>query len=73
VLADQPVIVIEHVPGGRAAELHRRREPRSRIGPGWSCCSFSFATLSSTGLSDVVPIRPFARSLVTIEQLAGLR
>ena len=32
----------------------------------------SFTTLSSTGLSDVVPIRPFARSLVMIEQVAGL-
>jgi len=32
----------------------------------------SFTTLSSTGLSDVVPIRPFARSLVMIEQLAGV-
>ena len=32
----------------------------------------SFTTLSSTGLSDVVPIRAFARSLVMIEQLVGL-
>jgi hypothetical protein len=32
----------------------------------------SFTTLTSTGLSDVVPVRPFARSLVMIEQLAGL-
>jgi hypothetical protein len=32
----------------------------------------SFTTLSSTGLSDVVPVEPFARSLVMIEQLAGL-
>jgi hypothetical protein len=32
----------------------------------------SFTTLSSTGLSDVVPIRAFARSLVMIEQLAGV-
>ena len=32
----------------------------------------SFTTLSSTGLSDVVPIKPFARALVMIEQLAGL-
>jgi hypothetical protein len=32
----------------------------------------SFTTLTSTGLSDVVPIRPFARGLVMIEQLAGL-
>lgn len=32
----------------------------------------SFTTLTSTGLSDVVPVEPFARSLVMIEQLAGL-
>jgi hypothetical protein len=32
----------------------------------------SFTTLSSTGLSDVVPIKPFARSLVMMEQLAGV-
>lgn len=32
----------------------------------------SFTTLSSTGLSDIVPVKPFARSLVMIEQLAGL-
>ena len=32
----------------------------------------SFTTLSSTGLSDVVPVEPFARGLVMIEQIAGL-
>ena len=32
----------------------------------------SFTTLSGTGLSDIVPIRPFARSLVMLEQLAGI-
>jgi hypothetical protein len=32
----------------------------------------SFTTLSSTGLSDVVPVQAPARSLVMIEQLAGL-
>jgi hypothetical protein len=32
----------------------------------------SFTTLTSTGLSDVTPIRAFARSVVMIEQLAGL-
>jgi hypothetical protein len=32
----------------------------------------SFTTLSSTGLSDVVPVHAFGRSLVMIEQLAGL-
>jgi hypothetical protein len=32
----------------------------------------SFTTLTSTGLSDVTPVKPFARSLVMMEQLAGL-
>jgi hypothetical protein len=32
----------------------------------------SFTTLSSTGLSDIVPVKPFARSLLMIEQLAGV-
>ena len=32
----------------------------------------SFTTLTSTGLSDVVPIAPQARTIVMIEQVAGL-
>jgi hypothetical protein len=32
----------------------------------------SFTTLSSTGIGDVVPVRPFARALVMIEMIAGL-
>jgi hypothetical protein len=32
----------------------------------------SFTTLTSTGLSDVVPIKAFARAVCMIEQLAGL-
>lgn len=32
----------------------------------------SFTVLTSTGLSDVTPVKPFARSLVMIEQLAGV-
>jgi hypothetical protein len=32
----------------------------------------SLTTLTSTGLSDVVPVKPFARSLVMIEELGGL-
>ena len=32
----------------------------------------SFTNLSSTGLSDVVPVKPFARSMVMIEQVAGV-
>lgn len=32
----------------------------------------SVTTLTSTGLSDVVPIEPHARSIVMVEQMAGL-
>ena len=32
----------------------------------------SFTTLTSVGLSDVAPIKPFARAVVMIEQLAGI-
>jgi ion channel len=32
----------------------------------------SFTNLTSTGLSDITPVKAFARSLVMIEQLAGL-
>jgi hypothetical protein len=32
----------------------------------------SFTTLSSTGLGDVIPVKPFARGIVMIEQLAGV-
>jgi hypothetical protein len=32
----------------------------------------SFTTLSSTGLSDVIPVRAFARSLSMLEQIAGV-
>ncbi len=32
----------------------------------------SFTTLTSTGLSDVVPVKAFARGVLMIEQIAGL-
>src|SRR4051794_25690127 len=32
----------------------------------------SFTTLTSTGLGDVIPVKPFARSLVMVEELVGL-
>jgi hypothetical protein len=32
----------------------------------------SFTTLTSTGLSDVVPIKPFSRAVVMLEQLGGV-
>ena len=54
----------------RAASPPRSTRPAPRT---WVELLFlSFTTLSSTGLSDVVPIRPFARSLVMFEQLAGI-
>jgi hypothetical protein len=32
----------------------------------------SFTTLSSTGLSDIVPVTGHARSVVMLEQVAGI-
>ena len=32
----------------------------------------STTTMTSTGLSDIVPINPFARSVVMIQQIAGM-
>ncbi len=54
-------------PGSFTAALNSG-EPRT-----WMELLFlSFTTLSSTGLSDVVPVLPHARSFVMIEQVAGL-
>jgi Ion channel len=43
-------------------------EPRTWI----ELLFLSFTTLTSTGLSDVVPVTPQARAVVMIEQVAGL-
>ncbi len=32
----------------------------------------SFTTLSSTGLSDIVPVQPFSRGVVMLQQISGL-
>jgi hypothetical protein len=54
-------------PGSFTAAV-QPEEPRS-----WMELLFlSFTTLSSTGLSDIVPIKPFARGLNMLEQLVGL-
>jgi hypothetical protein len=54
-------------PGSFTAAVHAGRDRT------WVELLFlSFTNLSSTGLSDVVPVKPFARSLVMLEQLAGL-
>jgi hypothetical protein len=61
------VIVQELVPGSFTAAV----DPDGARS--WMELLFlSFTTLSSTGLSDVVPIKPFARSVLMIEQLAGV-
>jgi hypothetical protein len=54
-------------PGSFTAAVHPDRQRT------WVELLFlSFTNLTSTGLSDITPIKPFARSLVMIEQLAGL-
>src|SRR3954468_1815174 len=61
------VVVRAADPGSFTAALHPEAD-RS-----WMELLFlSFTTLSSTGLSDVIPVKPFARSLVMVEQLVGL-
>ena len=54
-------------PGSFVAAVNSN-SPRSWI----ELLYLSFTTLSSTGLSDIVPVRPHARSFLMIEQLAGL-
>jgi Ion channel len=54
-------------PGSFTAAVHPGRQ-RSWI----ELLFLSFTNLTSTGLSDITPVKPFARSLVMIEQLAGL-
>ena len=44
------------------------QDPRSWI----ELLFLSFTTLTSTGLGDVIPVKPFARSLVMVEQCLGL-
>lgn len=54
-------------PGSFAAAVHPEA-PRS-----WTELMFlSFALLSSTGIGDVVPVKPLARALASIEMFAGV-
>jgi hypothetical protein len=61
-------VLIQYVaPASFIAALHPEA-PRSWV----ELLFLSFTTLTSTGLSDVVPVRPFARSVLMVEQLAGV-
>jgi hypothetical protein len=54
-------------PGSFAAQLNPG-EPRS-----WTELMFlSFALLSSTGIGDVIPLRPMARALASLEMFVGV-
>ena len=61
-------VVIQAVEAQSFIAAVRPEDPRT-----WMELLFlSFTTLTSTGLSDVVPVKAFARGVVMIEQLAGL-
>ncbi len=58
-------------PGHLPGLLHRSTRPDEQRS--WMELPFlSFTTMSSTGLSDVIPIRNFARAVVMLEQVAGV-
>ncbi len=61
-------VVVQYVAPGSYIAAVDPDEPRS-----WMELLFlSFTTLTSTGLSDVVPVKAFARAVLMIEQLAGV-
>lgn len=60
--------VVQAADPGSFTAAENPGDPRSWI----ELLFLSFTTLSSTGLSDIVPVRPFARSISMFEQIAGL-
>jgi hypothetical protein len=61
-------IVVQEIWPGSFTAANDPEAPRT-----WMELLFlSFTTLTSTGLSDIAPVRPFARSVTMIEQLAGV-
>ncbi|TQN41152.1 ion channel [Blastococcus colisei] len=61
-------VVVQALDPGSFIAAVAPNEPRS-----WTELLFlSFSTLSGTGLSDIVPVKDHARSVVMLEQLAGL-
>ena len=57
---------IDHT--GAAAEWQRRTGARTWL----ELLFLSTTTMTSTGLSDVVPVKPLARSVVMVQQIAGM-
>jgi hypothetical protein len=61
-------VVVQALVTGSFTALIHPADPRT-----WSDLLFlSFTTLSSTGLSDIMPIKGHARSVVMFEQVAGV-
>lgn len=61
-------VVLQAVQPGSFAAAVDPQAPRN-----WTELMFlSFALLSSTGIGDVVPIRPMARALASVEMFAGV-
>ncbi|SEL21831.1 Ion channel [Roseateles sp. YR242] len=61
-------VVVQAVQPGSFSAAVNPAEPRT-----WTELMFlSFALLSSTGIGDVIPVRPLARAVTTIEMFTGV-
>jgi len=61
-------VVVQAVQPGSFSAAVNPAEPRS-----WTELMFlSFALLSSTGIGDVIPVRPLARAVTTLEMFTGV-
>ena len=61
-------VVVQSIEPGSFTAAVQPEEQRTWI----ELLYLSVTTLTSTGLSDVVPVQPFARGVVMLEQLCGL-
>ena len=61
-------VVLQAVQPGSFSAAVNPEQPRT-----WSeLMSLSFALLSSTGIGDVIPLRPLARALASLEMFVGV-
>lgn len=61
-------VVLQHLQPNSFAAAVDPQQPRT-----WTELMFlSFALLSSTGIGDVIPVRPMARALCTLEMFVGV-